>query len=94
MPHDQPHIADSAATDRREAKAPGWLGTPWFARRRLGWGYRPASWQGWALTVLFVLFVFSANGMLRTHHVDLFAGSLVALCVAYIGVAAMTSRAL
>jgi hypothetical protein len=81
-------------TQREERKTRGWLGTPWFARRGVGWGYRPATWQGWVLTALFVACVVSASGMLRAHHVDLFAATLVVLCLVYVAVAAMTSRAL
>tara|TARA_Y100000310_G_scaffold335463_1_gene417604 strand:- start:600 stop:863 length:264 start_codon:yes stop_codon:yes gene_type:complete len=25
----------------------------WFKRRRLGWGWRPASWEGWLVTLGF-----------------------------------------
>jgi hypothetical protein len=24
----------------------------WFRRKRLGWGWTPSSWQGWAVTLL------------------------------------------
>jgi len=24
---------------------------PWFGRKRIGWGWSPRTWQGWALTV-------------------------------------------
>ncbi len=27
--------------------------TAWFGPKRWGWGWSPASWQGWAVTVLF-----------------------------------------
>ena len=30
---------------------------PWFGPKRIGWGFRPASWQGWLL-VLGVVVVF------------------------------------
>jgi hypothetical protein len=94
MSDDQHPLEVPPDTERQADELRGWLGTPWFTRRSLGWGYRPASWQGWGLSVLIVLFVISASGMLRAHHMDLFVASLVALCVAYVAVAAMTSRAL
>ena len=25
---------------------------PWFAKRRIGWGLNPQSWQGWVLTLI------------------------------------------
>lgn len=28
---------------------------PWFRSRRIGWGLTPVSWQGWALTIGFVV---------------------------------------
>lgn len=27
--------------------------TPWFGPRRLGWGWRPITWQGWATSLFF-----------------------------------------
>jgi hypothetical protein len=86
--HTEPGIAEQSAAPR------GWLGTPWFVSRRVGWGYRPATWQGWGLTALLVLFVISASSLLRAHHAALFLISLVVLCVVYIALAAVTSRAL
>ena len=29
-------------------------GGPWFVRRQIGFGWRPAAWQGWAITVVFL----------------------------------------
>ncbi len=29
--------------------------TAWFGPKRWGWGWSPASWQGWAVTLLFAL---------------------------------------
>jgi hypothetical protein len=31
--------------------------TSWFGPKRLGWGWSPASWQGWAVTAGFVVVV-------------------------------------
>ena len=30
---------------------------PWFVRKRAGWGVRPASWQGWVVTLLMLVAV-------------------------------------
>jgi hypothetical protein len=30
---------------------------PWFGPKRIGWGYRPQTWQGWAITLIPVLVV-------------------------------------
>ena len=27
---------------------------PWFGPKRLGWGLRPVTWQGWLVTAVFV----------------------------------------
>ena len=27
--------------------------TPWFRRKRFGWGWTPISWEGWVATLLF-----------------------------------------
>lgn len=27
----------------------------WFGPKRLGWGWEPVSWQGWAMTAVFVV---------------------------------------
>ena len=29
--------------------------TPWFRRKTFGYGWTPASWEGWVATLLFVL---------------------------------------
>lgn len=26
----------------------------WFKRKRYGWGWTPATWQGWLITVLYI----------------------------------------
>ncbi|CUU60575.1 hypothetical protein Ga0074812_14253 [Parafrankia irregularis] len=30
---------------------------PWFGPKRIGWGYRPVTWQGWALTLSLAVLV-------------------------------------
>lgn len=29
----------------------------WFKAKRYGWGWYPASWEGWLVTTLYVLFI-------------------------------------
>ncbi|MDX1765909.1 MAG: hypothetical protein R3313_03065 [Candidatus Saccharimonadales bacterium] len=29
----------------------------WFKRKRYGWGWVPTTWQGWALTVAYIVIV-------------------------------------
>lgn len=31
--------------------------TYWFKRRRYGWGWTPATWQGWSLTLAMVVLI-------------------------------------
>ena len=30
---------------------------PWFGPKRIGWGIRPQTWQGWLVTALLVVVV-------------------------------------
>ncbi|MEK7639280.1 MAG: hypothetical protein AAB388_03925 [Patescibacteria group bacterium] len=30
----------------------------WFKRKLYGWGWTPARWQGWAITFVYLVFVF------------------------------------
>jgi len=36
-------------------------GRPWFGPKRIGWGYRPQTWQGWLVTALSVAAVVVAG---------------------------------
>jgi len=65
---------------------------PWFGQRRVGWGLRPISWQGWLLTVLYLLVAFAAARALAVHHVVLFVIGLGAITAGYVAVALATSR--
>ncbi|MBP7708677.1 hypothetical protein KA107_03250 [Candidatus Pacearchaeota archaeon] len=31
----------------------------WFKRKIYGWGWYPCSWQGWAVTLAYILLVFA-----------------------------------
>jgi len=63
---------------------------PWFGRRRVGWGMRPISWQGWLLTVVYMIAIYAAARLLATHHTTLFVGALVVITAVYIAVAWFT----
>ena len=65
---------------------------PWFGRKRIGWGLRPASWQGWALTALYVFLVVALAAGLAAQHATLFVIALAALTAVYIAIAILTSR--
>jgi hypothetical protein len=64
----------------------------WFGRRRNGWNFRPASWQGWAVTALYGLLVYAAARAFRVHHAVLFIAALLVLTVAFGIIAVATSR--
>lgn len=63
----------------------------WFGRKRVGWGLRPVSWQGWAVTALYVLLVLGLGSGLSAHHFALFLSALVVLSAVYLVVARATS---
>ena len=64
----------------------------WFAPKRYGIGAgRPISWQGWMLTVSFILLVALA-GMLARKNLDSFISVLVILSTAFILISARTTR--
>jgi len=56
---------------------------PWFGPKRFGWGWRPVSWQGWLVTVLFAAVVVWASIAFRASPTSLFvdAGAVVGLVV-------------
>ena len=46
---------------------------PWFGRKRFGWGLRPISWQGWALTIAYVAIAVTLGATLASSQGLLFA---------------------
>ncbi len=40
---------------------------PWFGRKRSGIGWRPASWQGWLVTVLVVTAIVLVTQLVVRH---------------------------
>jgi len=63
---------------------------PWFGRKRYGWGLRPVSWQGWALTIAYVAIVLAVGITLAASQVWLFATVFAAATAAYLLVAYLT----
>src|ERR1039458_2186019 len=62
-------------------------GPRWFARRQMGYGFRPATWQGWAVTAVALAL---AGAVLVVAHRSLWGiAVLVALLLAFQGVAAL-----
>ena len=46
---------------------------PWFGRKRFGWGLRPISWQGWALTIAYVAIAVTLGATLAQSQGLVFA---------------------
>lgn len=36
--------------------------TYWFIRKRYGWGWYPASWQGWSVLIIYIVGILAAAG--------------------------------
>ena len=63
----------------------------WFKRKTYGWGWTPISWQGWAVSVLFVGLVlvparalpdyFDPKGLLYWVYVLLLTSILLFICL-------------
>jgi hypothetical protein len=67
-------------------------GPEWFAPKRYGVGTgRPISWQGWALTIGFVLVVIAISVRLKDRLPQMIA-ALVPIIVVYLVISARTTR--
>jgi hypothetical protein len=60
---------------------------PWFGPRRLGWGWTPITWQGWAVSAGFLAAVILGGEFL--HGITKLA-VLVPLVVVFLAVCALT----
>ena len=60
---------------------------PWFGAKRIGFGLRPLSWQGWLLTVVYVAAIVAAARLLVAHHRGAFYATLAAVTALYAAVA-------
>jgi ABC-2 type transport system ATP-binding protein len=64
--------------------------TPWFVRRKVGFGWRPAAWQGWLITALAVGLMVAALAGLRGSPGGRTA-AILAIIALYTLVAALTA---
>lgn len=69
----------------------------WFKRKRYGWGWYPATWQGWAVTLVYVgLIVFFARSLDDTSPMNevafTFLLPVLILTVAFIRIAIRTGE--
>ena len=67
-------------------------GPEWFAPKRYGYGAGPPiSWQGWALTLAYVVIV-ALVGVTFHHHLAQFAALAIPVTVVFMVIAARTTR--
>ena len=67
-------------------------GPEWFAPKRYGYGAgRPVSWQGWALTIVFLVVAVGLAIELAERPMALLA-ALVPMVVVYVVITARTTR--
>lgn len=67
-------------------------GPEWFAPKRYGFGAgMPISWQGWALTIGFVIIAIGLALLLRHRPIALIA-ALIPLTCAFVVITARTTR--
>ena len=69
-------------------------GAPWFAKRQMGFGFRPATWQGWAVTVVALLLAIAVVIVSRSTKVGLvgLVGVVVVLAVYQLVAALLAGR--
>ena len=67
-------------------------GQPWFVKRQIGFGWRPAAWQGWAITVVFLGAGIAAVVIGRLHKSLLGYLGLFAALGLYAVIASAASR--
>ncbi|MGB7970094.1 MAG: hypothetical protein WCF28_11055 [Methanobacterium sp.] len=63
---------------------------PWFAKRRIGWGLTPKSWQGWVITLILIL-ILILDGI-YFYKTALFVIILIIAIICYLIVAFLTSE--
>lgn len=67
----------------------------WFKAKNYGWGWYPATWQGWAVLVIFVLYFFSnlqalestarsGDDILLSFGPSAFIAITILLCICYL----------
>lgn len=71
----------------------------WFKRKVFGWGWVPATWQGWISLVIFLLIFiaiyvpFLSNGQIEARDVVVFLIEILAWFFALIGLCLITGEA-
>jgi len=57
---------------------------PWFGPKRIGWGARPVTWQGWLVTVAYLGGIAAVVLLLRGTDPTLLVATVVALTAIYL----------
>lgn len=62
---------------------------PWFGRKKFGWGWSPASWQGWLVLTGYVVAIQGVIHLFppKMEHTDFIVGVAVATAILLIVVA-------
>jgi hypothetical protein len=61
----------------------------WFKRKLYGWGWVPVKWQGWAVTLILIIFItfiaetFLVKGKLIEYFVSLILAVAILIYIAY-----------
>ncbi len=50
----------------------------WFKRKRYGWGWRPVTWQGWTLLIIYMFLT-----ILLFTHIDLLGDALMSALIMF-----------
>lgn len=60
--------------------------TYWFGRKRLGIGYGPRTWQGWATVLVYGVLMASVPKAVATGDHAFYVGSMVGITIAFLAV--------
>lgn len=52
---------------------------PWFVAKRYGWGWMPATWQGWGILLVFVVVIYA-----DLHRIDVQSHSVSDTLIAFL----------
>lgn len=61
----------------------------WFKRKLYGWGWVPVKWQGWAVTLIFIIFItfmadsFLVKGNVIEYFIALILAIIILIYIAY-----------
>ena len=66
-------------------------GPEWFAPKRYGYGAVPVTWQGWALTIGFVILV-SLLGIAFARHPAQLIAAVIPPTIIFVVISARTTR--